>query len=154
MTLSQPGRGRLILEHKPWNTFLTVFVASALCLAVGFRHGPTGALVASGLAAWLARRGARPFEYLRAVFGAEADRVSIGRRTGRHDATASSHALAETGSADAPVTGTPKHPIVRLALLIPEGPHAGQHPLNLFAIPGRGGPDLALAVNSWLKHNR
>lgn len=153
MTLRESRPTMLILEHRPCRNLLTVFVSIALCLAFGTRAGPIGALLASGLSAWLAWRGARHFEDLRVVFDAKAARVDIHRRTGRHGATVIACALGEIGSVEARVTASSRTSTFQLALPIPEGPHAGQHPLNLFPIVGGDGPDPVLAAKSWRSKN-
>lgn len=153
MMLLQPKPATLIVEPTPLRDLFTIFVLIALCLTFGFREGPICALLASGLTAMLAWRGARHFEYLRVVFDGKPARVDIYSRTGKHRATVRSFALGEIGSVEVQVTSPSKNPIFPLALLIRRGPHAGQHPLNRFPIVGGDGLDPALTCNSWLRHN-
>jgi len=150
----QPKRDRLILEHRPWVTFAGIFVVVALLITWSFGRGlETGLVVSLGCAgyAWFA---SRRFEQLRVVFDAQAGRVDIHRRTGRDGASAASYALDEIGGVEAATTGEGKYTKYQLVLVIPAGPHAGRHPLNAFEIPDRNGPELAMAINSWLRHTQ
>ncbi len=154
MRLSRPRPDLLILEHGPWTTLVGIFVVVALLVVWSFSKGfEAGLVVSLGCAgyAWFA---SRRFERLRVVFDAGAGRVDIRRRTGRDGAGAASYALDEIGGVEAVTTGDGKYAKYQLVLVIPTGPHAGRHPLNAFDIPDRNGPELALAITSWLRQNQ
>lgn len=154
MKTSQPKPDLLILEHGPRTTLVGIFGVVVLLVIWSFSQSfETGLFVSLGCAgyAWFA---ARRLEQLRVVFDADAGRVDIRRRTERYGAGAASYGLDEIGEAEADISGSGKYEKYQLYPVIPTGPHAGGHPLNTFEIPDRNGPELALAINSWLRHNQ
>lgn len=154
MKIRQPKRERLIVEHGPWRTLLSVFAVIAGLIVYAFNQGLAAGLVVSLLGVGIAWQGARRLELTRVVFDADRRRVDIRRRTGQYGSGAASYALDEVGGVEAVTAGEGIYAKYQLVLVIPNGPHAGRHPLNQFEIPGHNGRDLAVSINSWLKHNQ
>ena len=154
MKFLQPKRNRLILEHRPWLTFVSSVVVVALLVIWSFGQGIEAGLVVSLGCAGYAWFASRRFEQLRVVFDADAGRVDIHRHTGRDGASAACYALDEIGGVEADTTGDGKYTKHQRVFVIPAGLRAGRHPLNAFEIPDRNSPELALAINSWHRHNQ
>jgi len=151
MRISQPKPTLLILEHGPWRNLFAIFAIVVALVLWAFAKGLATGLVVSLLCIGFAWLGARRFEQVRVVFDRTSGRVDIQRRTSRYGSGAAAYDLDEIGHVETEVSGSGKHKMYQLVLVIPTGPHAGRHPLSVFEIQDKRTPELATAINYWLK---
>ncbi len=152
MKVTRNTENQLIVEERPWIIGAILSAVTLIVVGIGANMILSGELLGLLVIATAAMPLLFMFIFVRrvqVVFHRPEGWVEIRRQNMRTRSTVR-HELSEISGASVQTSQSGDSPTHRVVLNIPKGQSAGEHPLTIYYVSGRGSERAASAINGWL----